>query len=49
MECRPGILGVETSMHGGLRGIALPFQGLDFLSERDLVKDAPPEAGEPKR
>ncbi len=45
MKFCPGILGVKPPMDGGLGGIALPFQCLDFPGEGGLVRDAPPEAG----
>ena len=44
MELPPGVLSSKAPIDGGLVGIALPFQGLDFPEERSLVGDAPPEA-----
>ena len=40
MKLCPGTLGVKPPMDGGLGGIALPFQGLDFPGEGGLVRDA---------
>ncbi len=45
MEFRPSVLGAEAPINGGVGGIALPLQGLDFPAEGGLVGDTPPEAG----
>ena len=45
MEFRPGVLCAEAPMNGGVGGIALPLQSMDFPAEGGLVGDTPPEAG----
>ena len=44
MEFHPGILCVKPPMDGGLGGITLPLQGLDFPAEGGLVGDTLLEA-----
>ena len=45
MELPPGVLGSKPPVDGGLGGIALPLQGLDFPAEGGLGGDTLPEAG----
>ncbi len=44
MEFPPGVLGSKTPVDGGMGGIALPLQGLDFPAEGGFGGDALPEA-----
>ena len=45
MEFLAGVLGSKPPVDGGLGGIALPLQGLDFPAESGLVGDTLTEAG----
>ena len=44
MELPPGVLGSKPPVDGGLGGIALPLQGLDFPAEGGLGGDTLTEA-----
>ena len=44
MELSPGVLGSMPPVDGGLGGIALPFQGLDFPLDLDQLTKCLPDA-----